>query len=33
LAQQIARAHGGEIHLVNVNDGEGAEATVRLPLA
>ena len=33
LAQQIARAHGGEIRLVNRNDGEGARATVRLPLA
>jgi signal transduction histidine kinase len=33
LAQQIARAHGGEIQLVNREDGEGARATVRLPLA
>jgi two-component system nitrogen regulation sensor histidine kinase NtrY len=33
LAQQIARAHGGEIRLVNREDGEGARATVRLPLA
>lgn len=33
LAQQIARAHGGEIRLVNRNEGEGACATVRLPLA
>jgi two-component system, NtrC family, nitrogen regulation sensor histidine kinase NtrY len=33
LAQQIARAHGGEIALVNREDGEGARATVRLPLA
>jgi nitrogen fixation/metabolism regulation signal transduction histidine kinase len=32
LAQQIARAHGGEISLVNRDDGEGACATVRLPL-
>ncbi|HTB97103.1 MAG TPA: ATP-binding protein [Terracidiphilus sp.] len=32
LAQQIARAHGGEIRLVNREDGEGALATVRLPL-
>jgi nitrogen fixation/metabolism regulation signal transduction histidine kinase len=32
LAQQIARAHGGEIHLVNREDGEGARATIRLPL-
>jgi signal transduction histidine kinase len=33
LAQQIARAHGGEIVLVNREDGEGARATIRLPLA
>ena len=33
LAQQIARAHGGEIRLVNREDTEGARATVRLPLA
>jgi two-component system, NtrC family, nitrogen regulation sensor histidine kinase NtrY len=33
LAQQIARAHGGEIQLVNRDDGEGARATIRLPLA
>jgi signal transduction histidine kinase len=33
LAQQIARAHGGEIRLVNRDDGEGAIATVRLPVA
>lgn len=33
LAQQIARAHGGEIRLLNRDDGEGARATVRLPLA
>ena len=32
LAQQIARAHGGEISLVNRDDGKGARATVRLPL-
>jgi two-component system nitrogen regulation sensor histidine kinase NtrY len=32
LAQQIARAHGGEIRLVNREDGEGAIATVRLPV-
>ncbi len=32
LAQQIARAHGGEIRLANREDGEGARATVRLPL-
>jgi two-component system nitrogen regulation sensor histidine kinase NtrY len=33
LAQQIARAHGGEIQLVNREDGEGACATIRLPLS
>jgi len=33
LAQQIARAHGGEIRLVNREDSDGARATVRLPLA
>jgi nitrogen fixation/metabolism regulation signal transduction histidine kinase len=33
LAQQIARAHGGEIQLVNREDGEGACATIRLPVA
>lgn len=33
LAQQIARAHGGEIRLVNREDGAGARATVRLPLS
>jgi nitrogen fixation/metabolism regulation signal transduction histidine kinase len=33
LAQQIARAHGGEIRLVNREDGEGARATIRLPLS
>jgi nitrogen fixation/metabolism regulation signal transduction histidine kinase len=32
LAQQIARAHGGEISLVNRDDGEGARATVHLQL-
>jgi len=32
LAQQIARAHGGEIRLVNRDEDEGARATVRLPL-
>ena len=32
LAQQIARAHGGEISLVNREDGDGARAIVRLPL-
>jgi len=33
LAQQIARAHGGEVRLVNREDAEGARAVVRLPLA
>jgi nitrogen fixation/metabolism regulation signal transduction histidine kinase len=33
LAQQIARAHGGEIRLQNRDDGDGARATIRLPLA
>jgi signal transduction histidine kinase len=33
LAQQIARAHGGEIRLLNREDGPGARATVRLPAA
>jgi len=33
LAQQIARAHGGEIQLQNREDGEGARATIRLPVA
>jgi two-component system, NtrC family, nitrogen regulation sensor histidine kinase NtrY len=33
LAQQIARAHGGEISLANREDGKGARATIRLPLA
>jgi len=32
LAQQIARSHGGEIQLANREDGEGARATIRLPL-
>jgi nitrogen fixation/metabolism regulation signal transduction histidine kinase len=32
LAQQIARAHGGEIQLLNRDDGEGARAIVRLPV-
>jgi len=32
LAQQIARVHGGEISLLNREDGEGARATVRLPM-
>jgi len=32
LAQQIARAHGGEISLRNHELGDGARATVRLPL-
>jgi nitrogen fixation/metabolism regulation signal transduction histidine kinase len=33
LAQQIARSHGGEVQLVNRDDGEGARAVVRLPVA
>lgn len=33
LAQQIARAHGGEISLDNREDGRGARAIIRLPLA
>ena len=33
LAQQIARAHGGEIRLVNREDGPGARAIIHLPLA
>jgi len=33
LAQQIARAHGGEIQLVNRDDSDGARAIVRLPMA
>jgi nitrogen fixation/metabolism regulation signal transduction histidine kinase len=32
LAQQIARAHGGEIRLCNREDGPGARASIRLPL-
>ena len=32
LAQQIARAHGGDIQLANREDGDGARATIRLPL-
>jgi nitrogen fixation/metabolism regulation signal transduction histidine kinase len=32
LAQQIARAHGGEISLDNRDDGAGARAIVRLPV-
>ena len=32
LAQQIARAHGGEISLENRQDADGARATVRIPL-
>ena len=32
LAQQIARAHGGEIRLINREDGDGARATIRLPI-
>jgi signal transduction histidine kinase len=33
LAQQIARAHGGEITLLNREDGDGAQGTIRLPVA
>jgi len=33
LAQQIARAHGGEVRLANREDAAGARATIRLPLA
>ena len=33
LAQQIARTHGGEIRLFNREDGPGARATIRLPIA
>ena len=33
LAQRIARAHGGEVTLVNREDGPGARATIRLPIA
>jgi len=32
LAQQIAHAHGGDISLLNREDGEGARATIRLPI-
>jgi signal transduction histidine kinase len=32
LAQQIARAHRGDVTLVNREGGVGARATVRLPL-
>jgi signal transduction histidine kinase len=32
LAQQIARAHGGEISLLNREDAPGVRATIRLPL-
>jgi two-component system nitrogen regulation sensor histidine kinase NtrY len=32
LAQQIARAHGGEIRLLNREEEPGARATIRLPL-
>jgi signal transduction histidine kinase len=31
LAQQIARAHGGEVRLFNRDDGVGARATIKLP--
>jgi two-component system nitrogen regulation sensor histidine kinase NtrY len=33
LAQQIARAHGGEIRLINREDGPGARAIIHLPVA
>ena len=33
LAQQIARAHGGEIRLINREDGPGARAFIHLPIA
>ena len=33
LAQQIARAHGGEVQLANRDAGQGARAIVRLPVA
>jgi nitrogen fixation/metabolism regulation signal transduction histidine kinase len=33
LAQQIARAHGGEISLLNREDGNGARCSIRLPVA
>jgi nitrogen fixation/metabolism regulation signal transduction histidine kinase len=32
LAQQIARAHGGEVRLANREDAGGARAAIRLPL-
>lgn len=32
LAQQIARAHGGDVSLINREDDSGARAIVRLPL-
>jgi nitrogen fixation/metabolism regulation signal transduction histidine kinase len=32
LAQQIARAHGGEVQLVNREDGVGARASIRIPV-
>ncbi|MGB8261524.1 MAG: ATP-binding protein [Terracidiphilus sp.] len=32
LAQQIARAHGGEVTLQSLADGSGARASIRLPL-
>jgi two-component system, NtrC family, nitrogen regulation sensor histidine kinase NtrY len=32
LAQQVARAHGGEVQLVNREDGKGARAIVRIPI-
>lgn len=32
LAQQIARAHGGDVSLLNREDGDGARAIIRLPL-
>jgi two-component system, NtrC family, nitrogen regulation sensor histidine kinase NtrY len=33
LAQQIARAHGGEIRLLNRETANGARATINLPVA
>jgi signal transduction histidine kinase len=33
LAQQIARAHGGEIRLLNRETANGARATISLPVA
>lgn len=32
LAQQIARAHGGEISLANREDGDGVRASIHLPI-